>query len=108
MLLQDCPVSAALRVIGGKWKPLLLNELKSGTLRYGELRRRIPEASQKVLTHQLRELEASGIVQRTLIKEAIPRAEYKLTPYGRTLRPILERLCEWGEEHRRSSPILSK
>jgi DNA-binding HxlR family transcriptional regulator len=108
MLLKDCPVSAALRVIGGKWKPLLLNELKSGTLRYGELRRRIPEASQKVLTHQLRELEASGIVQRILIKSPTLRAEYKLTPYGRTLRPILESLCKWGERHRQSSPILIK
>ncbi|HMF79270.1 MAG TPA: helix-turn-helix domain-containing protein [Bryobacteraceae bacterium] len=100
MLLKDCPVSVALHVIGGKWKPLLLNELKSGTLRYGELRRRVPEASPKVLTEQLRQLEALGIVQRTSAGSATPRTEYKLTPYGRTLSPILARLCKWGELHR--------
>lgn len=99
MLLKDCPVSVALRVIGGKWKPLLLRELKSGTLRYGELRRRVPEAAPKVLTAQLRQLEASGIVQRTSFGGLTPRTEYRLTAYGRTLRPILTRLSEWGTLH---------
>lgn len=99
MLLKDCPVSSTLRVIGGKWKPLLINELKSGTLRYGELRKRVPEASHKVLTEQLRQLEASGIVQRTFVAGPVPRSEYKLTPTGRTLRPLLNRLCKWWEAH---------
>jgi DNA-binding HxlR family transcriptional regulator len=100
MLLEECPVSVALRAIGGKWKPLLLRELKTGSLRYGELRRRIPEASHKVITEQLRQLEASGIVARRVLHGAIPGMEYRLTEYGRTLRPILTDLSKWGKTHR--------
>jgi len=101
MLLAQCPVSAALRVIGGKWKPLILNELKDRKLRFGQLRRRIPEASHKVLTEQLRQLEQTGILQRTVYDETVLRTEYQLTPYGETLRPILHSLCDWGVRHRR-------
>jgi DNA-binding HxlR family transcriptional regulator len=101
MLLSQCPVSLALRVIGGKWKPLILNELKDRKLRFGQLRRRIPEASHKVLIEQLRQLEQTGIVQRTLYRETILRSEYELTPYGETLRPLLQGLCDWGVRHRR-------
>ena len=101
MLLSQCPVSATLRVIGGKWKPLILNELKRGKLRYGQLRRRIPEASHKVLTEQLRQLEQVGIVERNLYHETILRSEYQLTSYGESLRPILQALCDWGVRHRR-------
>jgi DNA-binding HxlR family transcriptional regulator len=84
MLRNECPVSLALRVIAGKWKPLILRELKSGnSLRYGQLLRRIPEASQKVLTSQLRQLERDGLVERTIYHETILRTQYALTPYGR-------------------------
>jgi DNA-binding HxlR family transcriptional regulator len=100
MLLEECPVSVALRAIGGKWKPLLLRELKAGALRFGELRRRVPEASHKVVTEQLRQLEAAGIVERRVVPGAIPGMEYRLTEYGRTLRPILTDLSKWGETHR--------
>jgi DNA-binding HxlR family transcriptional regulator len=100
MLLEECPVSVALRAIGGKWKPLLLRELKSGAHRFGELCRRVPEASQKVITEQLRQLEASGIVERRIVHGPIPGMEYRLTDYGRTLRPILTDLSKWGETHR--------
>jgi len=85
----------------GKWKPLILNELKDGKLRFGQLRRRIPEASHKVLTEQLRQLEQTGILQRTIYHETVVRSEYELTPYGESLRPILFALCEWGIRHRR-------
>jgi DNA-binding HxlR family transcriptional regulator len=101
MLLSQCPVSATLRVIGGKWKPLILNELKDRKLRFGQLQRRIPEASHKVLTEQLRQLEQSGILARTIYPETVLRSEYELTPYGESLRPILHALCDWGIRHRR-------
>jgi DNA-binding HxlR family transcriptional regulator len=89
----------ALRVIAGKWKPLILRELKSGSIRYGQLQRRIPEASQKVLTSQLRQLERDGLVERSVFHETILRTQYSLTPHGRTLRPALEELARWGRNH---------
>jgi DNA-binding HxlR family transcriptional regulator len=103
MLRDECPVSIALRVISGKWKPLILRELKEGTLRYSQLQRRIPEASQKVLTSQLRQLEAEGILERRVYSESILRTEYTLTRYGRTLRPALLELARWGFRHSRRS-----
>jgi DNA-binding HxlR family transcriptional regulator len=101
MLRDECPVSVALRVIAGKWKPLILRELKSGvSLRFGQLQRRIPEASQKVLTSQLRQLERDGLVGRAVFHETILRTQYSLTGYGRTLRPALEELARWGRRHK--------
>lgn len=99
----DCPVSVTLGVISGKWKPLILCELKNGAARYGYLQRRIPEASQKVLTAQLRQLERDGLVQRTVYTGASLRTEYALTPYGATLRPALVELARWGQRHKRWS-----
>src|SRR5262245_37891225 len=96
--LANCPIRAVLDVIGGKWKPLLVHSLKAGTLRFGELRRSVPEATQKVLTEQLRELEADGIVRREVFAEVPPRVEYSLTDYGRTLTPLLEAMSAWGTE----------
>src|SRR5947209_20501515 len=101
MLRADCPVSAALGAISGKWKPLILRELKSGTVRYGQLQRRIPEASRKVLTAQLRQLERDGLVRRSVYKGVVLRTEYTLTPYGATLRPALLELARWGRRHQR-------
>lgn len=101
MLREQCPVSIALRVIAGKWKPLILRELKSGSIRYGQLHRRIPEATQKVLTSQLKQLERDGMVERTIFHETRLRTQYALTPYGRTLRPALEELARWGRRHGR-------
>ena len=91
----------AIDVIGGKWKPLILRELKSGHKRYGDLQRRIPEVSQKVLTSQLRELERAGIVEREVHRENVLRTVYSLTKYGATLRPALEELARWGGRHQR-------
>jgi DNA-binding HxlR family transcriptional regulator len=102
MLRDQCPVSTALRVIAGKWKPLILRELKGGSLRYSQLQRRIPEASQKVLTSQLRALERDGLIQRKVFQESMLHTEYSMTPYGKTLRPALLELARWGQKHGRS------
>ena len=96
MRLEDCPVRAALDVIGGKWKPVVLFHLMGGSKRHGELRRLLSDATQKVLTQQLRELERDGIIKRTVYPEKPPRVEYAFTIHGRTLRPVIQALCQWG------------
>ena len=98
MKLKDCPVSRTLRFFDGKWKPLILNELKTGSLRPGELARRIPEVTPKMLTQQLRELERDGVVLRRVLPRVPPHVEYKLSPLGLTLKPVLISLCKWGED----------
>ena len=97
---EDCPVKSALDVIGGKWKPSILRELKDQPRRFGELRRALPGVRHKVLTEQLRQLEAEGILTHTVHPGKIVQSEYRLTPYGETLRPALNALAEWGLAHR--------
>ena len=97
MKLAECPVRTALDVIGGKWKPVILYHLMLGRKRYGELQKLIPEASQKVLTQQLRELEQDAIILRKVFPDLPSKVEYSMTPHGETLRPALEALCQWGE-----------
>lgn len=87
-----------LEVIGGKWKPIILYYLRQGTHRAGELQRLIPQASAKVLTTQLRELEREGIIVRTLHGQVPPRVDYALSEHGRTLIPVLDSLCAWGKQ----------
>jgi DNA-binding HxlR family transcriptional regulator len=94
-----CPVEATLDVIGGKWKALILFWLRDRVCRFGELRRKIPAISERMLTQQLRELEGHGIVRRKVYPVVPPRVEYSLTAYGRTLRPITELMCAWGKKH---------
>jgi DNA-binding HxlR family transcriptional regulator len=96
---SDCPVSVTLKVIGGKWKLPLLWYLREGKKRYSELQRMIGGITPKMLAQQLRELEHDGIVLRTVFPVVPPRVEYSLTPYGKTLHPILAQLGEWGEKH---------
>jgi len=86
-----------LKVIGGKWKPVILYHVMNGKKRFGELRRLMPDASQKMLTQQLRELERDGIIARQIYPEAPPKVEYALTQFGQTLRPVMRELCKWGE-----------
>ncbi len=95
----DCrsPVESALHAIGGKWKPLILWHLLEETRRFGELRRQIPDITQKMLTQQLRELEADGLVHRQVYAEVPPKVEYSLTELGRTLEAVLNVLCDWGK-----------
>lgn len=92
-------VQTALNVIGGKWKPIILWHLIDDKIRFGELHRLIPGVSQKMLTQQLRELEADKIVHRKVYQEVPPKVEYSITAYGKTLHPILESLGNWGEAH---------
>jgi DNA-binding HxlR family transcriptional regulator len=94
-----CPIEVTLAVLGGKWKSVILFHLKDRRLRFGELRRRIPNVTQKMLTQQLRELEADGVISRTVHAEVPPRVEYAITPHGRTLAPVLEAMCRWGKTH---------
>jgi DNA-binding HxlR family transcriptional regulator len=94
-----CPVEAALDVIGGKWKPLILWHLMDNILRFSELLREIPGVNTKMLTKQLRELEEDGVIARKVYAEVPPRVEYRLTDFGRTLIPILNSLCEWGRQY---------
>jgi DNA-binding HxlR family transcriptional regulator len=89
----------ALMIIGGKWKPIILWMLGTlGTLRFGELRRRMPNVTQKMLTQQLRELEADGLLIREAHPEVPPKVEYSLTGRGMTLVPILDELSAWARE----------
>lgn len=94
-----CGLDIVLEVVGGKWKSLLLWELRDEPRRFGELRRRMDGISEKVLIQQLRELEADGIVHRRQYNEVPPRVEYSLTPFGESLNTALEPLCEWGERN---------
>lgn len=92
----NCPVDATLHLIGGKYKSLILWHLISGTLRHGELQKLIPQATPKMLTQQLRELEKDNLLNRTVYPVVPPKVEYSLTVLGRSLKPILTAMYEWG------------
>jgi DNA-binding HxlR family transcriptional regulator len=96
---EGCPVEATLQVIGGKWKGVILYHLQNDTIRFNELRRLMPEITQRMLTKQLRELEADGIVSRKVYAEVPPKVEYSLTDYGSTMKPIIKALQKWGVNH---------
>ena len=98
--LPACPVETTLTLIGDKWKVLILRDLMPGTKRFGELKKSIGNVSQKVLTAQLRAMEESGLLTRTVYAEGPPRVEYTLTELGKSLKPILDALWNWGEEYK--------
>ncbi|MFH7808234.1 MULTISPECIES: winged helix-turn-helix transcriptional regulator [unclassified Acinetobacter] len=95
-----CSVEAAIGILDGKWKSIILwHLLTEDTLRFGEIRKRIPNVTQRMLTNQLRELEEDGMLHREVYPQVPPKVEYSLTPLGRSLRPILLALKAWGDEH---------
>lgn len=100
--LPACPVETTLMLIGDKWKVLILRYLMPGTKRFGELKKSIGSVSQKVLTAQLRAMEESGLIARKVYAEVPPRVEYSLTEHGKSLKPILDAMQDWGDEYKAS------
>jgi len=97
-----CTIELTLAIIGGKWKPIILWHLgRDGTLRFGELKRSMPNITQKMLTRQLRELESDGLVHREVYPQVPPKVEYSLTPLGQSVIPVMRTLCDWGESYER-------
>lgn len=97
-----CPVVITLAVIGGKYKPLLLYHIEANkVLRFGQLRQLVSDASKKMLTQQLRELEADGLIRRKVYKVVPPKVEYSLTERGKSLQPVLREMGRWGASHAR-------
>ena len=98
--LPACPVETTLTLISDKWKVLILRDLLPSTKRFGELKKSIGHVSQKVLTAQLRQMEQSGLLTRTVYPEVPPRVEYSLTELGYSLKPILDAMSTWGENYK--------
>ena len=97
--LPACPVETTLTLISDKWKVLILRDLMNGTLRFGELKKSIGHVTQKVLTAQLRQMEASGLLTRKVYAEVPPRVEYTLTELGYSLKPVMDALWKCGENY---------
>lgn len=98
---QNCPMGTAVAIIGGKWKIPILYVLRERTFRFGEIKKILPQVTQKMLTQQLRELERDGLVIRKIYAEVPPKVEYYLTPLAKKLEPILDSLCAWGKEYQK-------
>ncbi len=94
-----CEVETTLKVIGGRWKVLIIRELIAGVKRFGELQRSLPGITQKMLTQQLREMEEDGIIHREVYPQIPPKVEYSLTSLGESLKPILFAMHEWAVQH---------
>lgn len=99
-LAEECTVEAAMEVLGGKWKLVILRHLLAGTKRFGELRRAMPGITPRMLTRQLRELESDRLVERTVYPQVPPKVEYSLTEIGASLHDIADRLEDWGRWYR--------
>jgi DNA-binding HxlR family transcriptional regulator len=104
----NCPAEVTLAVIGGRWKVLILFQLFQGVKRFSELFRALDGITQKMLTQQLREMERDGIVQRTVYPQVPPKVEYRLTPLGETLKPVVGAMCRWGLRQSGREPCLDK
>jgi DNA-binding HxlR family transcriptional regulator len=102
---EDCPITATIDVIGGKWKPPVIWLLLKGPMRFGELHKTIPTMALKVLSRTLKELEADGIINRKAYPEIPPRVEYSLSEKGESLRQILTMMSEWSRENIMGQPV---
>lgn len=98
--LPACPVATTVQLIGSKWKLLIIRNLRFRPWRFNELRKDLEGISQKVLTDSLREMEADGIITRTVYPEVPPRVEYALSPLGETIGPILDAMAQWGNDYK--------
>lgn len=97
---KTCPVTATMQVLGGKWKPILINAIYfMSPARFGELKRSVIGITQSMLTQQLRELEDDGIINRKIYAEIPPKVEYTLTEFGLTLSPVIQAMAKWGKEY---------
>jgi DNA-binding HxlR family transcriptional regulator len=99
-ILDNCGIAYTLKILGGRWKPAILCALRDGSIRYGDIKRKIDGISERMLVAQLKELEKDGIISRTAYPEIPPRVEYTLTPLGETMKPILQVMSDWGDAHR--------
>ena len=104
-MTDNCPVEATLDLIGGKYKALILWQLSEGKLRFSELRKAITNATPKMLTQQLRELESQALIHREVFAVVPPKVEYSLTELGRSLLPILVAMRDWGTDYMRSKNL---
>ena len=95
----NCPVVYCMNIIGGKWKPSIIHMIRTDRNRYSLLLKNITEISKQTLTNQLRELESDGIIERIIYAEIPPRVEYKITPYGSSILPIIDSMYQWGKQH---------
>ena len=94
-----CPVEATARIVGGRWKAAVLEQLFQGSKRFSELKRGVTGITQRTLSQQLRELQNRGIVERTVYPDTPPRVVYAITPLGKSLKPLLDAMCHWGKSH---------
>lgn len=99
-LADECPEAYASNIIGGQWTLVICSWLLSGKMRFGELRKKLPNITERMLTLQLRKLEEHQIISRTIYAEVPPRVEYELTLIGYALKPVIKALESWGDEHR--------
>lgn len=95
----NCPVEATVKLMGGKYKSVILWNMADGKLRYSEIHRLIPSVTDKVLTQQLKEMEKDGLILREVYPQVPPKTEYSLTDFGRTLMPVLNAMCDWGKDY---------
>lgn len=105
-----CPVTATVRVMGGKYKPIILWNLHGKTLRYSEIYRIVPAATDKMLAQQLKEMEAEGLISKKVYPVVPPKTEYTLTGFGESLMPVLDAMCTWGEQYleKRDKPVCGR
>lgn len=94
-----CAVETTARIVGGRWRAAVLDQLFRGSKRFSELKRALPGITQRTLSQQLRELQAAGIVDRTVHPDTPPRVVYQTTALGESLRPLLDTMCHWGKSH---------
>lgn len=106
--VENCPVTATMGVIGGKWKLLILHLISNDINRFGKMSMILKDISKQMLTTQLRELENDGIVERKIYAEIPPRVEYFLTPKGKTLQPIIRLMASWGNEYLIKQPVVQE